>query len=101
MMKGINKSTVVAFLCLAIVVALLVIGCTPEKKQYRVLSFFFDGVPDPSKTTTVVSNDSTQAGVTASIQVKPEFNYHKPYAEEKCKSCHAEGFSNALIKPQP
>ena len=76
-------------------------SCAPER-QYRVLSFFFDGVPDPNRNT-IQASDSTLADSNAVVgrEVKPEYFTHKPYEEEKCKSCHEEGFSNALIKAMP
>ncbi len=50
------------------------LGCSPEKR-YKVLSFFFDGVPLPRG---VEAEEGQQI-------VYP----HKPYAEGKCISCHA------------
>lgn len=78
-----------------------IVSCAPEK-QYHILSFFFDGVPDPNAKV-VSTSDSSAVDTTAVVasNVKPEFIEHKPYAEEKCKSCHQEGFSTALIKPVP
>ena len=78
-----------------------IVRCTPEK-QFKVLSFFFDGVPDSTKKTevaSVVKNDSL--GVPIVTNIKPESYLHKPYAENKCISCHENEFSNRLIKPLP
>ena len=35
-------------------------GCSPEKR-YRVLSFFFDGVPDPAEAAAIASGASLTA----------------------------------------
>jgi predicted CXXCH cytochrome family protein len=54
------------------------VGCS-AKKNYKTLSFFFDGVPDPN----APQGFSSRRG----SNLKPVF-IHKPYAEEKCDSCH-------------
>jgi predicted CXXCH cytochrome family protein len=69
-------------------------GCSPQK-HYKLLSFFFDGVPDPS-----------QAGVGAGRRGQPIGGQpmlvftHKPFAEEKCDVCHKGGV-NTLFRPLP
>ncbi len=93
-----------AFLKLIFVLAVIAIGmvrCTPEK-QFRVLSFFFDGVNDPRKNTEALKETKKDTSLlVAAIAVKPESYLHKPYAENKCTSCHESEFSNRLIKPMP
>jgi predicted CXXCH cytochrome family protein len=59
-----------AVLCIALGSFL---GCSPQKR-YKVLSFFFDGVPIPQGT-------QGAAG-------QPAMYIHKPYADGKCGSCH-------------
>ena len=76
----------------ALFVALIVIGCaaTPQER-YRVLSVFFDGVPNPDAPVRV----STASGRT----VRRSF-VHKPYADELCNSCHlntADIFARAQV----
>ena len=75
-------------------------GCSVER-DYRTLSLFFDGVPNPhAKATTqnsVTAFDSKpgQAGKAARVIASP----HKPFAEEKCTACHADPtqvFASAL-----
>ena len=62
-------------------------------------------MPNPNAKTEITNIKDTTENLTltaaANKDIKPEYYYHKPYEEEKCKSCHAEGFSNALIKPVP
>lgn len=58
------------------------LGCTPEKR-YKVLSFFFDGVPDPNAPpVTDQERDATGNVINAVAFV------HKPYGEGKCDACH-------------
>ncbi|MFI5150495.1 MAG: cytochrome c3 family protein [Bacteroidia bacterium] len=98
-MKRIEKGSLILVIILGVAVSILAIRCTPAK-QYKVLSFFFDGVPDPNKKEEINPANKSDSGLIASVY-KPEFYTHKPYEEEKCKSCHAEGISNALLKPVP
>lgn len=54
-------------------------GCAVTTSNYKALSFFFDGVPDPSK----------QAPGTASAGGGPSFVVqHRPFVEERCDECH-------------
>lgn len=59
------------------------LGCTPEK-HYKVLSFFFDGVPDPNAP---VVTDGEEGGTPG--QPVARAILHKPFAENKCDACHA------------
>ncbi|MCX6294903.1 MAG: hypothetical protein NTX97_02365 [Bacteroidetes bacterium] len=84
---------------------MLIIRCTPEKK-FHTLSTFFDGVPDSTKKTEVIvasqnaqNNDTSVIALVVAPKVPTEGSIHKPFAEEKCTSCHAAGFSNSLILP--
>ncbi|MFN8165552.1 MAG: cytochrome c3 family protein [Bacteroidia bacterium] len=99
MLKGGKKKL---FLVLVAIFALsvFIIRCTPEK-HFRTLSFFFDGVPDPNKkpdSLLLATNDTSHLQVKKAEQ---ESFDHKPYAEDKCESCHEKGFSNRLLIPQP
>ncbi|CAG0960900.1 hypothetical protein PHYC_00720 [Phycisphaerales bacterium] len=57
-------------------------GCTVTKTNYRTLSFFFDGVPDPDLPTGSIDPATGAVRAVASLSV------HPPYAEEKCSECH-------------
>ena len=61
-----------------LIVLAVFVGCS-TKKNYKTLSFFFDGVPDPN----APQGFSSRRG----SNLKPVF-IHKPFAEEKCDSCH-------------
>ena len=60
-------------------------GCTVTKSNYRTLSRFFDGVPDPGVT---VAADGTEI---VGGQKVPSLSIHEPYAKEQCSSCHNTG----------
>jgi predicted CXXCH cytochrome family protein len=70
---------------MALAFGIVVIGCTPQR-QYKVLSFFFDGVPDPNapKVTPVLASMSAEQRTAMKLAV-----IHKPYADGNCRSCHA------------
>jgi predicted CXXCH cytochrome family protein len=89
---------------------LLLCACTPEKK-YRVLSFFFDGVPNPAGESKL-SDNSTETEKTIAAEVgemrrraqlaKGEADkevyksQHPPYVKRKCSSCHDKTSRNML-----
>lgn len=100
-MRGVNLKSKIYYLFSVVIIAFLVAQCNPEK-HFHTLSFFFDGVPQPAHLTRQVS-DSTSGDslVIEKRAFKPEFYTHKPYEEEKCGSCHEEGYSNSLSKPMP
>ena len=60
--------------------ALVLVGCssTPQER-YRVLSFFFDGVPDPDAAKKVAAKQASSGRITY---------IHKPYQDNQCNSCH-------------
>lgn len=59
-------------------------GCSPGAR-YQTLSFFFDGVPDPSAP--VIDTSSVGA-----LRQSPTYSVHKPFAEERCSDCHRQRF---------
>lgn len=78
----------------ALVALALAAGCS-SAKHHRVLSFFFDGVPDPA-----ASVVSTTPAIEASVGrqlVRP--GEHGPYAAKLCSACHDAAATNALIVP--
>jgi predicted CXXCH cytochrome family protein len=70
----------------------LLVGCATPQERYRVLSFFFDGVPDPSAPQKVVPQANLDANqeVVSTVAV---MSRHKPYVTNQCAVCHesAEG----------
>jgi predicted CXXCH cytochrome family protein len=59
----------------------LVLGCSAQK-HYKTLSFFFDGVPDPSKGEGATQLTGERGGAKFTVYI------HKPYAENNCNACH-------------
>jgi len=77
-------------------------GCTPERR-YRVLSFFFDGVPDPNapaQLSGAVDDEGNPIGPGGTAVPRLSVVLHKPYADNQCQSCH-EGASGSFESFQP
>jgi predicted CXXCH cytochrome family protein len=62
-------------------------GCS-VKRNYKTLTFFFDGVPDPNAPVKLADNIGVP-GSTNSISVIKAYQ-HKPFSEQKCSACHTE-----------
>ena len=84
-----SRPWVSAMLCAAVVLACA--HCTP-RQRYQTLSFFFDGVPDPSVLAANNPNDQNGGPESKNGRSRPvKMIYsHKPHKEGKCKSCHGE-----------
>jgi hypothetical protein len=70
-----SRARAVALVALVVFAVIALAGCSPQRK-YKVLSFFFDGVPDPNApklTQTFVSLDSSDKRPVAKLAV-----IHKP-----------------------
>jgi len=61
---------------------LLWAGCSVQK-NYRLLSFFFDGVPNPNALPAAAS-----AGDGTTMRTSPTYVAHRPFTEERCDECH-------------
>lgn len=72
--------------CVAIM-SILLAGCSPQR-NYKVLSFFFDGVPDPNKPVGAAQDEMAEFGPRTPGAQVIAFE-HKPYKDGKCDSCHA------------
>ena len=72
-------------LCLA-GLTLLTIGCS-EQTRYKVISFFFDGMPDPNAPPAADAGGVAAAGTSA---VTLMVSRHQPYSEKNCAACHAK-----------
>ena len=74
---------------LAVGAALAVVGawtgCSVEK-NYELLSFFFDGVPDP--------NAPMMEGASGPVlRESPTYSAHEPYVQDQCRDCHKARFN--------
>jgi predicted CXXCH cytochrome family protein len=63
-------------------------GCSIQK-HHGILSFFFDGVPNPNDL-----EGASAAERQAAMRQSPTYSVHLPYAQERCSDCHA-GFTIA------
>lgn len=72
-----------------------ILGCASEKQRFQVLSFFFDGVPNPDAPK--VDANSTRRTTSSGRQVF----LHQPYMDNKCDACHqntADIFAKAQVR---
>ena len=68
-------------------VVFLLAGCS-STKHYKLLSFFFDGVPDPNAPSpTAAAGGRTIIGPGGQVITVVSY-VHQPYRENKCNSCH-------------
>lgn len=72
-----------------VVVGLAWAGCTVTADNYRMLSLFFDGVPDPNAPSSVVQGNQ----LAEAIRQSPTYSVHKPFADDACAECHASRFT--------
>ncbi len=78
---------------LVLLLASVLAGCAPATR-YRTLSFFFDGVPDPTALPAQFTAPVASAAAAApSAPVAPlsrpgPRQYHKPYQDFQCGPCH-------------
>ena len=83
------------FLALAILLG----NCTSIEK-YKVLSFFFDGVPDPTIIEKNTNSDTVLVAdtllVISNLTEKETVYVHYPYKELECGSCHDEKKKGAI-----
>ncbi|MCL4222262.1 MAG: hypothetical protein KJZ65_12930 [Phycisphaerales bacterium] len=66
-------------------------GCSIEK-NYELLSFFFDGVPNPNALPIMAA-----AGNPAFIRQSPTYSGHRPYLDDRCVDCHGSGFTTGGV----
>ena len=73
--------------------SILLIGCSDPQKRYQVLSFFFDGVPDP--------NAPQKHSTKAASNGRGRTFVHKPFADNLCNTCHSNStdiFARAQVR---
>jgi predicted CXXCH cytochrome family protein len=90
-MKGVTRIIV----CGLLVAGLSLYGCAP-KTRYKVLSFFFDGMPNPEMP--VKKENAGKQNDEMSPMRAVTYRMHGPYAARMCNGCHTPG-SNVLILP--
>lgn len=72
--------------------------CTPAQR-YHLLSFFFDGVPDPAAIDPIVNEAPEEVETVLFPDAKATISKHKPFVEGKCKDCHGGGTSGLRRTP--
>jgi predicted CXXCH cytochrome family protein len=75
------------------VAAVVVVGCSVEK-HYEVLSFFFDGVPQPG---TGVPGGAGAAGAGGRPAPAVIVSSHSAFTERRCEDCHGETGGFGLV----
>ncbi|HER09363.1 MAG TPA: hypothetical protein ENO20_10695 [Bacteroides sp.] len=91
---------------LLIVLAILGMACSPSNRQ-RVLSFFFDGVPEPERDS-VRKTERLAPGIEEEVLDSAKIAWidlvvsnHAPYRDKKCTSCHDPYELGTLVSPEP
>jgi predicted CXXCH cytochrome family protein len=95
------------FLVATIVILCFNISGCSSSRSHKTLSFFFDGVPDTTGLSVAQHNDSVAAVAFAGQKKIPSraeittLNYHPPYKEKQCTSCHAQSAmgKNKIAQP--
>ncbi len=99
---GRSRNTIVLLMCLFLA------ACVPEQR-YRVLTFFFDGVPKPEEATSDSAeggssvkepgaSDTEQQAVDNQTNAVTVFR-HKPYMDRACDRCHDRTSNSYLRMP--
>ena len=85
-----------------IIIGIAVYSCSP-KSNYKVLSVFFDGVPNPYMIDSIQQAQNTPDTVVLQSKraSKSEYTYHPPYREKDCNLCHDEKLMGRLILSMP
>ena len=88
-------------LCLVMLAAWVMCLACSQTTRYQVLSFFFDGVPEPGHaraTADALGGDRNRPAVEPSPAVLPKRYYtHTPFRENRCQGCH-DPTSGQLIR---
>ncbi len=91
------------FFGLLIILLFIFSGCS-STHNYKTLSFFFDGVPNPADSLALQNHDSvtqnsrfTGKGTIPGRDEIAKSTFHPPYKEKQCNVCHAK---SAIGKPK-
>lgn len=85
-----------------IAIGIAMYSCSPQS-NYKVLSVFFDGVPNPYISDSIQQAQSI-ADTTVDQSVRPAesaYTYHPPYREKDCNLCHDEKLMGRLTLSMP
>lgn len=84
---------------------LIVVACAPEVR-HSVLSTIFDGVPPMEDQALTIAKDSlgqvdSTRFLAAANALGKSINYHSPYKEKDCASCHDQQHMGKLVAKEP
>ncbi len=88
-----HRAWLVALLSATAVATLL--ACATPQQRYKVLSFFFDGVPPPESGAAAelrqapTDEDAIALSAQAALASAIQPSIHKPYQKKECDRCHA------------
>jgi predicted CXXCH cytochrome family protein len=91
----------------SVVCFLVYLSACSTTKNYKILSFFFDGVPHPVNETPVLKADTVSSLASVDLtqetvqNVTPKIQPHPPYHDRQCGSCHDQSTMGKLLKPLP
>lgn len=97
------KNNIVKYIAY-IVIAIIGVSSCVTPGNYKYLSFFLDGVPDPTVKENAEGNFADSSIQIVNIEnenIKPTVFKHVPFAENECNSCHDENIIGAYVEPQP
>jgi len=89
----VGKRAAIIIVC---IFAAAVLCACEARTRYRVLSFFFDGVPNPDQT--ITKTKRKKGGTDGSGEIKKGRSEHGPYAAGLCEGCHQRS-TNKLLMP--
>jgi predicted CXXCH cytochrome family protein len=95
-------------LAVAVTAAVLAVAigsaCATPEQKYRMLSFFFDGVPPLQSSENLKAAVGPDEVVTTDARLwqrsSAQWVVHDPYDGEDCGECHASELSNELVLPR-
>jgi len=77
-------------------IPVLLCACNTTK-SHKVLSFFFDGVPEPGAVPVEqVGRNNRKGGATAPATAS-RYREHGPYAAKQCQACHLKATSRLIL----
>lgn len=83
----------------------VILSCSTSRSNYKVLSAFFDGVPNPDVVDSIRRADSIRQAqvedrMAPTVKTIDAF-FHPPYREKECGVCHDEGQMGKLNEQLP
>ncbi|MDX2414505.1 MAG: cytochrome c3 family protein [Bacteroidales bacterium] len=92
---------------ISIILILILSASCSVKDNYKALSFFFDGVPDPADTLVIpesvikeLADNNRLVNDTLEQKVKRVL-YHQPYVNKGCSKCHDRNSVGIMIMEEP